>query len=338
MAEPVVAPEEPTAEAVGDAVPGVTDAVSETSAPETTEEQPVEDVAEEAAASEQSEPPAAEDAPAEESGANMPPDVTAAPEPISEAGTEEPEAEEVESSTDVAQPVDASRDIVQPTVDVAADESTLVVESLTDVPAEEDEAGPTAPEEETQADETPKQIQMADAPAGAEPSSDDEAPVTRDVAEVAEDTEAEHTTDAPAEEIPAPSQPDMASAGGCSFHRRCKLPILIAIVLGSVQFDSNSESEIVVRALNLLRPLFQVRQKNQRWQSPSSPPRNPRRTQWTTPCLTLPTPCRKLRLRRPRRSSQWRTLQKKLPLASSLCHLPRKTLLRRNPKQPCRQM
>ena len=176
----------------------------------------------------------------EESDATMPPDVTAAPEPISEAGTEEPEAEEVESPTDVAQPVDASRDIVQPTVDVAADESTPVVESPTDVPAEEDEAGPTAPEEETQADETPKEIQMADAPAGAEPSSDDEAPVTRDVAEVAEDTKTEHTTDAPAEEVPAPSQPDMASAGGCSFHGRCKFCKLIAIVLGSVQFDSIS--------------------------------------------------------------------------------------------------
>ena len=338
MAEPVVAPEEPTAEAVGDAVPDVTDAVSETSAPEATEEQPVEDVAEEASASEQSESPAAEDAPAEESEATMPPDVTAAPEPISEADTEEPEAEEVESPTDATQPVDASRDIVQPTVDVAADESTPVVESPTDVPAEEDEAGPTAPEEETQADETPKEIQIADAPAGAEPSSDDEASVTRDVAEVAEDTETEHTTDAPAEEIPASSQPDMASAGGCSFHRRCKFHILIAIVLGSVQFDSVSESKIVVRALNLLRTLFQVRQKNQRWQSPSSPPRNPRRKQWATACPTLPTPCRKLRLRRPRRSSQWRTLQKKLPPASSLSHLPRKTLLRRNPKQPRRQM
>ena len=334
MAEPVVAPEEPTTEAVGNTVPDVTDAVSETSAPETTEEQPVEDVAEEAAASEQSEPPAAEDAPAEESEATMPPDVTAAPEPISEAGTEEPEAEELDSSTDVAQPVDASRDIVQPTVDVAADP---VVESPTDVPAEEDEAGPTAPEEETQADETPKKIQMADAPAGAEPSSDDEALVTSDVAEVAEDTETEHTTDAPAEEIPAPPQPDMASAGGCSFHRRCKFHILIAIVLGSVQFHSVSENEIVVRALNLLCPLFQVRQKNQRWQSPSSTPRNPRRKQWATPCLTLPTPCRKLRLQRPRRISQWGTLQKKLPLASSVSHLPRKPLLRRNPKQPYRR-
>ena len=264
MAEPVVAPEEPTAEVVGDAVPDVTDAVSETSAPETTEEQPVEDVAEEASASEQSKPPAAEDAPAEESEATMPPDVTAAPEPISEAGTEEPEAEELDSSADVAQPVDASRGIEQPTVDVAVDESTPVVESPTDVPAEEDEAGPTAPEEETQADEMSKEIQMADAPAGAEPSSDDEVPITRDVAEVAEDTETEHTTDAPAEEIPAPSQPDMASAGGCSFHRRCKFHILIAIVLCSVQFDSVSESNIVVRALNLLRPLFQVRQRNQR--------------------------------------------------------------------------
>ena len=259
MAEPVVAPEEPTVEAVGDAMPDVTDAVSETSAPEATEEQPVEDVAEEAAASEQSESPAAEDAPAEESEAA---DVTAAPEPISEAGTEEPEAEEVESPTDVAQPVNASRDIVQPTVDVAADESTLVVESPTDVPAEEDEAGPAAPEEETRADETPKETQMADAPAGAKPSSDDKAPVAPDVAEVAQDTETEHTTDAPAEEIPAPSQPDMASAGGCSFHRRCKFHVLIAILLGSLQFDSVSESEIVVRALNLLRPLFQVRQKN----------------------------------------------------------------------------
>ena len=319
-------------EPVGHAVPDVTDAVSETLFPEATEEQPVEDVAEEAAASEQSEPPAAEDASAEESEATMPPDVTAAPEPISEAAAEEPEAEEVESPTDVAQPVDASRDIVQPTVDIAADESTPVVESPTDVPAEEDEAGPTAPEEETQADETPKEIQIADAPAGAKPSSDDEAPVTRDVAEVAEDTETEHTTDAPAEEIPAPSQPDMASAGGCSFHRRSKFHILIAIALGSLIFFSNSESEIVVRALNLLRPLFQVRQKNQRWQSPSLPPRNRRRHQWTTPCPTLPTPCRKLRLRRPRRSSQGRTLQKKLPLASSLSHLPRKMLLRRNPK------
>ena len=338
MAEPVVALEEPTAEAVGDAVPDVTDAVAETSAPKATEEQPVEDVAEEAAASEQSAPPAAEDAPAEESEATMPPDVTAAPEPISEAGTEEPEAEEVESPTDVAQPVDASRDIVQPTVDVAADESTPVVESPTDVPAEEDEAGPTAPEEETQADETPKETQMADAPASAKPSSDDEALVTSDVAEVAEDTETEHTTDAPAEEIPAPSQPDMASAGGCSFHRRCKFRKLIAILFGSFMYGSVSESKIVVRALNLLRPLFQVRQKNQRWQNPSSPPRNPRRKQWATPCPTLPTPCRKLRLRRPRRSSQWRTLQKKLPLASSLSQLSRKTLLRRNPKQPCRQM
>ena len=240
MAEPVVAPEEPTAAPVGHAVPDVTDAVSETSAPEATEEQPVEDVAEEAAVSEQSEPPAAEDAPAEESEATLLPDVTAAPEPISEAGTEEPEAEEVESSTDVAQPVDASRDIVQPTVDVAADESTPVVESPTDVPAEEDEAGPTAPEEETEADETTKEIQMADAPAGAEPSSDDETPVTRDVAEVAEDTETEHTTDAPAEEIPAPPQPDMASAGRCSFHRRCKFRKLIAIILGSFKLDSAS--------------------------------------------------------------------------------------------------
>ncbi|CAM9314913.1 unnamed protein product, partial [Ascophyllum nodosum] len=52
--------------------------------------------------------------------------------------------------------------------------------------------------------------------------------------------------------------------------------------------------------------LVPVRQKNQRWQSPLSPPRNPRRHQWATPCPTLPTPCRKLRLRRPRRSSQWR--------------------------------
>ena len=258
MAEPVVAPEEPTAEAVDDAVPDVTDAMSETSASETTEEQPGEDVAEEASASEQSVPPAAEDAPAEKSEATMPPDVPTAPEPISEAVTEEPEAEEVESPTDVAQPVDASRD-------VAADESTPVVESPTDVPAEEDEAGPTAPEEETQADETPKETQMADDPASAKPSGDDEAPVTRDVAEIGEDTETEHTTDAPAEEIPVLSQPDMASAGGFSFHGRCKFHILIAIVLGSVQFDSNSESKIVVRALNLLRPLFQVRQKNQRW-------------------------------------------------------------------------
>ena len=335
MAEPVVALEEPTAEAVGDVVPDVTDAVSETSAAEATEEQPVEDVAEEAAASEQSEPPAAEDAPAEESEAA---DVTAAPEPISEAGTEEPEEEEVESPTDVAQPVEASRDIVQPTVDVAADESTPVVESPTDVPAEEDEAGPTAPEEETQADETPKETQMADAPAGAEPSSDDEALVAPGIAEVTEDTETESMTDAPAEEIPNPPQPDMASAGGFSFHRRCKFHILIAIVLGSVQFNSVSESKIVVRALNLLRPLFQVRQRNQGWQSPSSPPRNSRRNQWATPCLTLPMPCRKFRLWRPRRSSQWRTLQKKLALASSLNQLPRKTLLRRNPKRPCRQM
>ena len=294
MAEPVVAPEEPTAAPVGDAVPDITDAVSETSAPETTEDQPGEDVAEETAASEQSVPPAAEDAPAEESEETMSPDVTATPEPIPEAGTEEPEAEELDSTTDVAQSVYASRDIVQPTVDVAADESTPVVESPTDVPAEEDEAGPTAPEEETQADETPNETQMADAPTGAEPSSDDEASVTREVTEIAEGTETEHTTDAPAEEIPVPSQPDMASAGGCSFCRRCKFPNLIAIVLGSVQFDSVSESEIVVQALNRLRTLFQVRQKNQRWQSPSSPPRNPRRKQWATPCPTLPTPCRKL--------------------------------------------
>ena len=300
MAEPVVALEEPRAEAVGDAVPYITDAVSETSALEATEEQPVEDVAEEAAASEQSESPAAEDAPAEESEAA---DVTAAPEPISEAGTEEPEAEEVESPTDVAQPVDASRDIVQPTVDVAADESTPVVESPTDVPAEEDEAGPTAPEEETQADETPKETQMANAPAGAEPSSDDEAPVAPDIAEVAEDTETEHTTDAPAGEIPTPSQPDMTSAGGCSFHGRCKFHVLMRLYWVAYNLIPSQESKIVVRAVNLLRPLFQVRQKNQRWQSPSSTPRNPRREQWTTPCLTLPTPCRKLRLRRPRRSS-----------------------------------
>ena len=240
MAEPVIAPEEPTTEAVGDAAPNVTDVLSETSAPETTEEQPVEDVAEEAAASEQSESPAADGAPAKESEATMPSDVTAAPEPIPEAGMEEPEAEEVESPTDVAQPVDASRDIVQPTVDVAADESTPVVEPPTDVPAEEDEAGPTAPEEETQADETPKETQIADASAGAEPSIDDEVPITRDVADVAGDTETEHTTDAPAEEIPALSQPDMASAGGCSFHRRCKFRISIEIVSGSLQFDSVS--------------------------------------------------------------------------------------------------
>ena len=264
MAEPVVAPEEPTAEAVGDAVPDVIDAVSETSAPETTEKQPVKDVAEEAAASEQSVPPAPDEASAEESEATMLPDVTAAPEPISEAVTDEPEAEEVESPTDVAQPVDASRDIVQPTVDVAADESTPVVESPTDVPAEEDEAGPTAPEAETQADETPKEIQRSDAPAGAEPSSFDEAPVAPDVDNVAEDTETEHTTDAPAEEIPAPPQPDMPSAGGCNFCRRCKFHILVAISSGSVQFDSVSVNEITVRALNLLCPLLQVRQKNQR--------------------------------------------------------------------------
>ena len=211
---------------VGDAVPDVTNAVSETLAAETTNEKLAEDAAEKSFASMQSESPAAEDAPAEKSEATMPPDVTTAPVPISEAVTEEPEAEEVKSPTNVAQHIDASRDVVQPTVDVAADESTPV---RFNVSAEEDEAGPIAPEEETQADETPKEIQMADAPASVEPSSDDEAPVTRDVAEVAEDTETEQTADAPAEEIPAPSQPDMASAGGCSFHRRCKFHILIRL-------------------------------------------------------------------------------------------------------------